>query len=212
MPNQKGGKGYKRGKKRGGREIKRDYDIADGVHHYATVINRLGDNKLKVKLDTNAELVAIIPGKLYKKVWCNKDDTVVVMYDGISCELVDKVTKQEEKREASSAMMKGDGYVFDVFSMLNADEGGDDEESKLEKITDTLKSVRMEKSDEGSSGKPSSSALERKQRDKERTLQRQRDEIRTFDGEGRRTVAPITKPNTIKEESSDDDDIDIDDI
>jgi initiation factor 1A len=204
MPNNKGGKAYKKGKKGGGREFKEEFDITDGKHFYATVLNRLGDNKLSVRLTTGVEKVAIIPGKFYKKLWCNKDDTVVVMCEDLSCELAGKVTKQETKHEANSAMMKGDGHDHDVFSMLEFKDDGDDEETKLEKVTKTLESVRADK--------PSMDTLDRKQRDKERTLQRRRDEVRTFDGEGRRAITVVTKPKAAADDSSSDDDVDIDAI
>jgi translation initiation factor IF-1 len=202
MPNKKGGKGYKKGKKGGGREFKEDFDTTDGKHFYATVLNRLGDNKLSVRLTTGTEMVAIIPGKFYKKLWCNKDDTVVVMCDEMSCELAGKVTKQETKCEASSAMMKGDGH--DVFSMFEFKDDGEDKESNLEKITKTLETVR--------SDKPGVNTLDRKQRDKERTLQRRRDEVRAFDGEGRRAITDVAKRKTAIDDDSSDSSINVDDI
>jgi translation initiation factor IF-1 len=84
MPNLFGGNKYKKGKK-GGRKNKNPtdtFDVTDGVHYYGQVIQKLGHNRLSIKLQTGETIQGVIPGKFMKKLWFNKEDFVVVEHVG----------------------------------------------------------------------------------------------------------------------------------
>ncbi len=125
MPNVRGGKGYKRGGRgRQNKTINLDVDINDGLHFYAIVLGKVGEKRIDVKLSNGERVQAIIPGKMYKKVWLNKDDMIIVLYESNSCEVISKLTNPELRKKAEQSMVKEDNE-HDIF--FDCDIQDDDE-------------------------------------------------------------------------------------
>lgn len=76
MPNSKGGKGYKKGRKRPNRN--REGDFNPQIHHYAKVKKKVGEKNIEVHVQNNETKIVSIPGRLYKKVWINPGDYLVI--------------------------------------------------------------------------------------------------------------------------------------
>uniref|UniRef100_A0A6C0EBH8 S1-like domain-containing protein n=1 Tax=viral metagenome TaxID=1070528 RepID=A0A6C0EBH8_9ZZZZ len=208
MPNTRGGKGYKSGKKNTKLKKEQDFhfDKDDGIHHYATVLSRLGGSQFKVKMDNDETVTAILPGRMNKKVWCNKGDIVIVSYDKDNgCEIVAKVVKQEQQQEATASMIKCEGDDYDVFAVDK-----DDREEKLAELANEIKNIRSQN--------VTKDDIERKQRDKERSIRKKEREFIQYTDGGKRVVNDDIKKKDESDKESDEeiekqsDEINIDDI
>lgn len=77
MTKPKGGKRIRRGKKDND-TTKRSLEFKNEEQEYAFVNNNLGNCRLQVDLASGGTYLAIIPGKLRKKVWINRGDVLLV--------------------------------------------------------------------------------------------------------------------------------------
>ena len=78
MPNIKGGRNYKRGKK-GKSQNKYDTPYADTPNlTYAQVKKKLGGNRIDTECSDGIPRQVIIPGSFYKKVWINPYDILLI--------------------------------------------------------------------------------------------------------------------------------------
>lgn len=134
MPNVFGGNKYKKGKK-GGRKNKNPtqaFDVTDGVHYYGQVIQKLGHNRLSIKLQTGETIQGVIPGKFMKKLWFNKEDFVVVEHTGGEFyDVIQKIQALDQLETAAKSI--GIKLNKDDYNIYRADEDEkeDDEEDEL---------------------------------------------------------------------------------
>jgi translation initiation factor IF-1 len=134
MPNLLGGNKYKKGKK-GGRKNKNPtetYDVTNGVHYYGQVIQKLGHNRLSIKLQTGETIQGVIPGKFLKKLWFNKEDFVVVEHTGSTFyDVIQKIVAPDQLETAAKSI--GIKLNKDDYNIYRVDEDNNDdsEDDKL---------------------------------------------------------------------------------
>jgi translation initiation factor IF-1 len=133
MPNLIGGKNYKKGKK-GGRKNKNPtevFDVTDGVHYYAQVIQKLGHNRLSLKLQTGETIQGVIPGKFMKKVWFNKEDFIVVRHEGGEFyDVIQKLTAIDQIEAAANSI--GVKLNKDDYNIYNLDDINEDDDEDVD--------------------------------------------------------------------------------
>ena len=103
MPNAKGGKKFKRGKKQGGGEKKLIYRDPKEDQEYGKVKRACGNGRFDIECFDGKERLGIIAGNMRKKVWVNKDDIVLISRwdfttDSDKCSIIHKYTPDEVKK------------------------------------------------------------------------------------------------------------------
>ena len=134
MPNLFGGNKYKKGKK-GGRKNKNPtvtFDVTDGVHYYGQVIQKLGHNRLSIKLQTGETIQGVIPGKFLKKLWFNKEDFVVVEHTGGEFyDVIQKILAPDQLETAAKSIgIKLNKDDYNIYR-IDEDENNEDDEETL---------------------------------------------------------------------------------
>tara|TARA_B100000900_G_scaffold369298_1_gene347038 strand:+ start:671 stop:1144 length:474 start_codon:yes stop_codon:yes gene_type:complete len=144
MPNKKGGKKFKKGKKGqdgfGSKQlIKKD---SEESQEYAQVMDPMGNGRFKLLCcDGGKERTGIVCGKMRKRVWINRSDLVLIskwedMTDDSKCSIIHKYSEDEAKR----LLKEGDlppqfQFNLDDFEECVEDNGfdmGDPSESESE--------------------------------------------------------------------------------
>jgi len=131
MPNNKGGKNFKKGKKTRLYEDKKQLikkDVKDS-QEYAQVVNSKGNGRFELLcFDGGKKRMGTICGTMRKRVWVNRSDVVLIslwegMTDDTKCSIIHKYSEDEAKR------LQKEGELPDTFK-FNLDEFDtpDDEE------------------------------------------------------------------------------------
>jgi len=103
-----------------------EIDIEGGGDFYAIVTGRLGGNRLSVKLHDGRTEQAIIPGKLYKKVWLKEGAQVQINKD---LEIVRMIRDTDaDKNNATEKLCEVANNDNDIFGKPREDEDDDDDE------------------------------------------------------------------------------------
>jgi translation initiation factor 1A len=100
--NKKGGKKHKRNGNKHREESTintKNVELAEDGQEYAIVLTRVGGARLKVECTDGKQRQAIIPGKLWKKVWMNPGDIILVSIDATGEKDVCYVDKKYFPRE-----------------------------------------------------------------------------------------------------------------
>ena len=107
MPNAKGGKNFKKGKKNKNefqekkQVVKRDPENSE---EYAQVVSAKGNGRFELKCcDGGVIRLGIIRGKMRKRVWVNRSDLVLIckwedMTDDTKCSIIHKYSEDEARR------------------------------------------------------------------------------------------------------------------
>ncbi len=190
--NIRGGKNYKKMKsgnvRRKSKNPDQPVDTTTGVDHYAIVMKRLGDNRLLVKLDTGAEVQAVIPGRFRRKVWFNAGDYIQVERTGDDFyDIMQKILNENEQLKAQTAVGKKENTEQDIF--MPSIEEEDEEESEVEEDEEFdafgNKIVQTEETEKEEDVKLTKASVnvdkfKRKLKEKERDLER-RSNVRDYD-------------------------------
>ena len=78
MPNIKGGKKFKRGKKQSFHEKKLIYKNPKEDQEYGKVITCVGNRRFQIRCFDGKERLGILAGNMRKNLWINKDDIVLI--------------------------------------------------------------------------------------------------------------------------------------
>jgi len=102
MPNAKGGKKFKRGKKTI-HETKLIYKDPKEDQEYGKIIKPMGNGRFDVECFDGKNRVGIIAGNMRKRVWINKDDIILFSKwnfstDDEKCSIIHKYNIDEVKR------------------------------------------------------------------------------------------------------------------
>ena len=106
MPNSKGGKNFKKGKKNRFSEDKKQLIKKDPkeAQEYAQVINPKGNGRFELLCcDGGKERLGTVCGQMRKRVWVNRSDLVLIskwegMTDDTKCSIIHKYSEDEAKR------------------------------------------------------------------------------------------------------------------
>jgi len=108
MPNKKGGKKFKKGKK-GGDSFVRELILKDPKEseEYGRIVRGLGNCRFEVFTLDSKTRMGVVKGKMRKKVWINKDDIVLIGlwdFQDDKCSIIhkyadDEVSKLINKKE-----------------------------------------------------------------------------------------------------------------
>lgn len=140
--NQKGGKNYKK-KSRRPAHVDSDVvlDIDNGEGFYGTVLKLCGQNRLNVKLHNGETVQAIIPGRMYKKVWIKIGYIVLVSVD---CEIIKVIKATDKESRDANNMIQKTTDVDDIFGNMN-DESDDENVNQSVSLKNKELAVRKEK-------------------------------------------------------------------
>jgi len=102
MPNAKGGKKFKRGKKTY-RETKLIYKDPKEDQEYGKIVRAMGNGRFDIDCFDGKNRMGILAGKMRKKIWVNKDDIVLFSKwefttDDEKCSIIHKYSIDEVKR------------------------------------------------------------------------------------------------------------------
>ena len=106
MPNFKGGKNFKKGRKKSTFVDKKNLLKKDPkeLQEYGQIINPKGNGRFQIKCcDGGKERLGIICGKMRKRVWVNRGDLVLIctwegMSDDTKCSIIHKYSEDEARR------------------------------------------------------------------------------------------------------------------
>jgi translation initiation factor 1A len=103
MPNAKGGKKFKRGKKQGGGEKKLIYKDPKEDQEYGKVKRACGNGRFDIECFDGKDRLGILAGNMRKKIWVNKDDIVLISRwdfttDSDKCSIIHKYSMDEVKK------------------------------------------------------------------------------------------------------------------
>jgi translation initiation factor 1A len=184
MPNVKGGKGYKKGKK-GGRTSKKDItpwaDDSPGLI-YAQVKKKLGGNRLDVECTDEVKRQAIIPGSFLRRVWINANDVVLLQVNDLNPK-EGFILYKYNVDECHQLKTKGD-LNFDI-SALQADTGeilfGDEQdfESSEELDEDELQE-EVNRAQQETTDKKELAKHERRAKDKDSDMKKNNERAKKF--------------------------------
>lgn len=173
MPNKKGGKKYKKGKKGSDTVVDVNYPHADGQEKlYALVIKFLGGCNLEVQCSDDRTRIAHIPGSMRKKVWIHENDLVLItkrtmMTEDKECDIAYKYDKNQTKQLKRSGEIKFDIKESSTDDKISFDDCADDDDDdnidpfkKLEKKQDAVRDAN----------KTSTESLRDKQRDNKKKI------------------------------------------
>ena len=109
MPNKKGGKKFKKGKKQSYNDKKLIYKNPKEDQEYGKVIGTLGNGRFQIECFDGKSRLGILAGNMRKRVWVNNDDIVLIsrwefLTDSDKCSIVhkydsDEVSKLQKENE-----------------------------------------------------------------------------------------------------------------
>ena len=149
MPNAKGGKKFKRGKKNNSFEKKMIYKDPKEDQEYGKVIRAMGNGRFEVQCLDGKTRMGIIAGNMRKRVWVNKDDIILFSKwefttDDDKCSIVHKYDIDESRKlqkegefpdsinleEENEFNTDNNTFQFDYDSSDNISEEDDGEEDE----------------------------------------------------------------------------------
>ena len=131
MPNAKGGKNFKKGKKNRSFDNKKQLIKKDpeDLQEYGQVINAKGNGRFELKCcDGGKERLGIVCGKMRKRVWINRGDLVLFckwedMSDDSKCSIIHKYSEDEARRLLKEGELPENFKLnLDEFEEVNSDE------------------------------------------------------------------------------------------
>ena len=149
MPNKKGGKKFKKGKK-GNDSFVRELILKDPKEseEYGRVVRGLGNCRFEVFTLDGRTRIGIVKGKMRKKVWINKDDIVLIGlwdFQDDKCSIIhkyadDEVSKLVNKKEIPSnfKVSSEEGFnddsdnYFDYSQISDTSSDDDNDNSEIE--------------------------------------------------------------------------------
>jgi len=164
MPNFKGGKNFKKGKKNKNvfqekkQVVKRD---PDDSQEYAQVVGAKGNGRFELKCcDGGTTRLGIIRGTMRKRVWVNRSDLVLIckwegMTDDSKCSIIHKYSEDESRRllkegelpanfKLNLDELEEDNSEEDYFSGQPTDSSSSEEEEEEEVVTEVIKDVDID--------------------------------------------------------------------
>jgi len=103
MPNAKGGKKFKKGKKQSFHEKSLIYKDPKEDQEYGKIIRAMGNGRFEIQCFDGKTRMGIIAGNMRKRVWINKDDIILFSKwefttDDDKCSIIHKYDIDEARR------------------------------------------------------------------------------------------------------------------
>ena len=103
MPNAKGGKKFKKGKKKTFHEKSLIYKDSKEDQEYGKIIRAMGNGRFEIQCFDGKTRMGIIAGNMRKRVWVNKDDIILFSKwefttDDDKCSIIHKYDIDEARR------------------------------------------------------------------------------------------------------------------
>jgi translation initiation factor 1A len=103
MPNKKGGKKFKKGKKQSYHDKKLIFKDPKEDQEYGKVLRPLGNGRFEIECFDGKTRMGILAGNMRKKVWVNKDDIILFSKwefttDDEKCSIIHKYDPDEIKK------------------------------------------------------------------------------------------------------------------
>ena len=151
MPNAKGGKKFKRGKKNTSFEKKLIYKDPKEDQEYGKVIRAMGNGRFEIQCFDGKTRMGIVAGNMRKRVWVNKDDIILFSKwefttDDDKCSIVHKYDIDESRKlqkegefpdtinlDEENEFVNDDNFQFDYGA---GDSDSDEEKGDEEKEED----------------------------------------------------------------------------
>ena len=151
MPNAKGGKKFKRGKKNTSFEKKIIYKDIKEDQEYGKVIRAMGNGRFEIQCFDGKNRMGIIAGNMRKRVWVNKDDIILFSKwefttDDDKCSIIHKYDIEESRKlqkegefpdtinlEEENEFIESDNFQFDYNNNNISSEEEKEEEEEEEK-------------------------------------------------------------------------------
>lgn len=156
MPNVKGGKNYKKGKKgkgkAAGKKAVTPWADSPGLM-YCQVKRKLGGNRIEVDCNDGQCRQAIIPGSFYKRVWLNANDIILLQINELDT-TEGFILYKYDLNEAHHLKTQGE-LKFDLSEMIKTDEivfgeeesDEEDGEEVHEEVEKELSRVKLKEKD-----------------------------------------------------------------
>ncbi|KAI9295164.1 eukaryotic translation initiation factor 1A [Neoconidiobolus thromboides FSU 785] len=121
----KGGKNRRRGKNEN-ENTKRELILADEGQEYAQVLTMLGNGRLTAQSFDGTKRLALIRGKMRKKVWISAGDIILLSLRDFQDDKADVIMKYTPDEARA---LKSQGAIPDTGkSQINENAGGDEDE------------------------------------------------------------------------------------
>ena len=124
MPNKKGGKKFKKGKKQSYNDKKLIYKNPKEDQEYGKVISTCGNGRFQIECFDGKSRLGILAGNMRKRVWVNNDDIVLIsrwefLTDSDKCSIVhkydsDEVSKLQKENEFPKNIQFESENNFDI--------------------------------------------------------------------------------------------------
>ena len=115
-----GGKGHKKCKKTNNRNKIGLFDPK--IHQYAQVKKKAGEKNVEVLIANGTTKIVSIPGRLYKKVWINPKDYVVIIDDEIEWLIVENSQQESDAKKILETVITQVGIQRKDEEVLIADD------------------------------------------------------------------------------------------
>ena len=124
MPNKKGGKKFKKGKKQSSYDKALLYKDPKEDQEYAKVIRASGNGRFDVQCFDGKDRLGVLAGNMRKKIWVNKDDIILIskwefLTDDTKCSIIHKYDNDEVKK------LKRDGEFPECITLETESEFAD---------------------------------------------------------------------------------------
>lgn len=169
MPNKKGGKKFKKGKKTSNYEKKMIYKDPKEDQEYGKVVRAMGNGRFEIQCFDGKTRMGIIAGNMRKRVWVNKDDIILFSKwefctDDDKCSIIHKYDIDESRKlqkegefpdiinlEEENEFNEDYNFQFDYDNKNSSDEESDEGSSEESEVSDKVsdKSVLPERNSEG---------------------------------------------------------------
>ena len=162
MPNAKGGKKFKRGKKNTSFEKKIIYKDIKEDQEYGKVIRAMGNGRFEIQCFDGKNRMGIIAGNMRKRVWVNKDDIILFSKwefctDDDKCSIIHKYDIEESRKlqkegefpdtiilEEENEFIENDNFQFDYNNNISSEEEEEKEEKEEEEEEEEKEEINLD--------------------------------------------------------------------
>jgi len=147
MPNKKGGKKFKKGKKQSFHRKAMIYKDPKEDQEYGKVIRAMGNGRFDIQCFDGKNRIGILAGNMRKKVWVNKDDIILFSKwefttEDNKCSIIHKYDLDESRK------LQRDGEFPDFITLDEENDFGADDMIQFDYSNDKESSSSEEEEEE----------------------------------------------------------------